>query len=108
MIAARMTEEPQPTTPADPTGLLLPCRVTLILAATVVMIGMTPCLGLLQWPGATLCLPPLILGIVGLRRVKRQHYDESLHPAPFLGTVVGAALLLVLSIVRLILGLGVA
>ena len=99
--------EPTPK-PADPTGLLLPARVTLIVAATVVMVGMTPCLGLLQWPALVLCLPPLVLGILGLRRVRKQHYDESLHPAPFLGTLVGAILLLVLSIVRLILGLGVA
>jgi hypothetical protein len=94
--------------PTDPTGLLLPARVTLIVAATVVMVGMTPCLGLLQWPALALCLPPLVLGILGLRRVKRQQHDESLHPAPFLGTLIGAILLLLLSIARLILGMGVA
>jgi hypothetical protein len=94
--------------PVDPTGLLLPCRVTLIIAASVVMVGMTPCLGLLQWPALLLCLPPLVLGTLGLRRVHRQHYDESLHPAPFLGTLVGAILLLLLSVARLILGMGVA
>lgn len=99
--------EPIPK-PADPTGLLLPARVTLIVAATVVMVGMTPCLGILQWPGLALCLPPLVLGIVGLRRVRKQRYDESLHPAPFLGAVVGASSLLVLAVARLILGLGVA
>jgi len=99
--------DPSPK-PVDPTGLLLPARVTLIIAATVVMVGMTPCLGLLQWPALVLCLPPLVLGILGLRRVRKQHHDEALHPAPFLGTVVGAVLLLVLSVTRLILGLGVA
>ncbi len=101
-----MTEPPPK--PDDPTGLLLPTRVTLIVAAAVVMVGMTPCLGLLQWPGALLCLPPLVLGILGLRRVRRQHHDESLHPAPFLGAVVGSCLLLALAVTRLILGLGVA
>jgi hypothetical protein len=94
--------------PADPTGLLLPARVTLIVAATVVMVGMTPCLGLLQWPALVLCIPPLVLGLLGLRRVRRQHHDEDLHPAPFLGATVGAVLLLALAIARLILGLGVA
>ncbi len=99
--------DPSPK-PVDPTGLLLPSRVTLIIAATVVMVGMTPCLGLLQWPALVLSLPPLVLGILGLRRVRKQHYDEALHPAPFLGVVVGAVLLLLLSVTRLILGLGVA
>ena len=99
--------EPTPK-PVDPTGLLLPARVTLIVAAFVVMVGMTPCLGLLQWPALVLCIPPLVIGIVGLQCVSKQRYDEDLHPAPFLGTTIGAVLLLVLSITRLILGLGVA
>ncbi len=94
--------------PQDPTGLLLPTRVTLMIAAVVVTVGMTPCLGLLQWPGLFLSLPPLVLGILGLRRVRKQHYDENLHPAPFLGAVVGAGLLLVLGVARLVLGMGVA
>jgi hypothetical protein len=102
-----MTEPSIPTLP-DPTGLLLPARVTMILAATVVTVGMTPCLGFLQWPGMLLCLPPLVLGSLGLHRVKRQRHDEQLRPAPFLGAVVGSLLLLAFSITRLVLGFGVA
>jgi hypothetical protein len=92
--------------PPDPTGLLLPARVTLILAASVVMLGMTPCLGLLEWFGAALCLPPVVLGILGLRRVRTAAPELGLHPAPFLGTLVGGVLLLTLGIARLILGGG--
>ncbi len=90
----------------DPTGLLLPSRVTLILAASVVMLGMTPCLGLLEWFGALLCVAPTALGIAGLQKVRKADPSLDLYPAPFLGTLVGGVLLLALSISRLILGGG--
>ena len=93
---------------ADPTGLLLPARVTLILAASVVMVGMTPCLGLLQWPGLVLCVPPVVLGSLGLRRARAAPPAQGLSAAPFLGALVGGVLLLVLAATRLVLGLGVA
>ncbi len=91
----------------DPSGLVLPARVTLLVCAAVVTVAMTPCLGLLNWFAAPLCLAPLVLGILGLMKVSAAPADQPIHPGPFLGALLGSSLLLVFSLLRLLLGMGV-
>jgi hypothetical protein len=95
-----MSDEPRPLT-----GLTRWSRITLLLTATLVLIAMVPCLGWLNWGVAPLCLAPTTLGIIGA--VKRGKAPELTHPGPFLAAIIGGLLMLVASVARLVIGLGV-
>lgn len=78
-------------------------RISLFLCANFVLVAMVPCLGVLNWGVAPLCLFPVVLGSVGLFVAKRRR----LHPGPFLAALIGGSLMLTLSVLRLLLGAGV-
>ncbi len=95
-----MTEAPMPLK-----HLTRWSRITLLLTATVVLVAMAPCFGFINWGAAPLCLVPCTLGTIGL--VKRGRAPELTHPGPFLAALIGGLLMLVTSLLRLIVGLGV-
>jgi len=76
-------------------------RVTLLIAASAALVAMVPCLGILNWGVAPLCVAPMVIGLVGLLDPNSKEY-----PGPLLAGVVGGASLLCLSLARLVLGGG--
>ena len=76
-------------------------QITLLVSASVALVAMVPCLGILNWLVAPLCLAPAIIGLVGLLLPDRKEY-----PGPLLAGLIGGASLLCLSLARLALGGG--
>ena len=77
-------------------------RITLLIIASIELVAMVPCFGILNWGVAPLCIAPVAIGLTGLLD---SHSKE--HPGPLLAGVVGGVSLLMLSLARLALGAGV-
>ncbi len=99
-----MSAEQSPPDPLEPLSigsLGRAAQVTLLLTASAALVAMVPCLGILNWLVAPLCLAPVVIGLVGLLLPDSKEY-----PGPLLAGVVGGLALLCLSLARLALGGG--
>ena len=96
-----------PSSVPDADILTTAARATLVATATVAMIAMIPCFGILNWIISPACLIPVVLGVVGLTRMSASGARSSAHPGPFLAAIFGGILLFVATGGRLMLGAGV-
>ncbi|MFH1466186.1 MAG: hypothetical protein ABIO70_17505 [Pseudomonadota bacterium] len=92
---------------SDPTPLLTPGRVLLVIAALVCTVAMMPCLGILNWVALPVAALPAGMGGLAVYRLRRADPELRLQPAPFLGLLLGGAVLMLASALRLVLGAGV-
>ena len=99
-----MAAEQNPPNPLEPVSigaLGRAARLTLLMAASLGLVAMFPCLGIFNWLVAPLCLAPVVIGLVGLLMPNNKEY-----PGPLLAGVVGGLAILCLSLARLLLGGG--
>ena len=80
---------------------------TLILAAVLVVCGLFPCLGVVNWIAGPFCAVPVLLGVVGLAQAKGASSEQAVNQGPFLAAIIGGVLLGGISAFRCILGGGV-
>lgn len=85
--------------------LLQPSRLLLITTANVVVLGLLPCLGALNWLIAPLCLGTAAIGAAGLW-LDRDEAGHLRRPGPYIASITAGGLLAALSAVRLLLGFG--
>ena len=71
-----MEADPLAQPPIGPLGRGI--RATLLIAASVELVAMVPCLGIGNWAGAPLCVVPLAMGGVGLLDEKREEHLREL------------------------------
>ena len=91
----------------DTDALTTTTRATLVATATMAMIAMIPCFGVLNWIISPACLIPVVLGVIGLTRMSASGNESAAHPGPFLAAIIGGILLFVATGGRLMLGAGV-
>ena len=80
---------------------------TLILAAILVVCGLFPCLGAVNWIAGPFCAVPVLLGVVGLSQANGAANGQAVNQGPFLAAIIGGVLLGGISAFRCILGGGV-
>jgi hypothetical protein len=80
---------------------------TLILAAILVVCGLFPCLGAVNWVAGPFCAVPVLLGVVGLAKGKETGTQDSVNQGPYLAAIIGGLLLGGISAFRCLLGGGV-
>ena len=80
---------------------------TLSLSAILVVAGLFPCLGAVNWIAGPFCAVPVLLGIVGLIKAKEAAGGQSVNQGPYLAAIIGGLLLGGISAFRCILGGGV-
>ncbi len=96
----------RPSTALSSRGILAtPVRMVLVITANVSILALLPCLGLLNWAVVPLCMVAVVLAVVGLIEDRD---DKGLfrRPGPYLATIIGSTFLGMLSVVRLVIGLG--
>ena len=85
--------------------LLQPSRVLVVLTANVTLVGLLPCLGMVNWFVVPLCLGTIALGGAGLW-LDRDAEGHLRRPGPYLAAIGTGGLLAALASVRLLLGFG--
>ena len=80
----------------------LAALVTLGLAAVMVIAGLFPCLGALNWFAGAVCIIPILLGIIGFAQAKKATGTDPYLAAHIIGIDRGG-----IAVVRCLIGGGV-
>jgi len=80
--------------------------ILLIIATTLVTIGLFPCLGWINWASGPVCVLTVVLGVVGLTTDKHPESGEARHGGVHLAAVLGGTVLGVVAVIRCLLGAG--
>ena len=79
---------------------------TLGISAILVVCGLFPCLGILNWFAGPFCAVPVLFGVVGLVKEKDPASGKTPNNGPYLAAIIGGVLLGAVSAFRCVLGGG--
>ncbi len=82
--------------------------VVLVLSALLTGVAFLPCIGWLNWVAAPFTGVPVVVGIIGLASDREKDEEDTTGPAPYLAALIGGVVLFGISVVRCLLGGGVA
>ena len=80
--------------------------ILLILATSLVFMGLVPCFGWMNWASGPVCSLTVLLGVIGLTMDKDEQSGEARHTGIHLAALIGGTVLGVVATLRCLIGGG--